>query len=284
MRDDFAVFILTHGRADNVITVQTLRDSGYTGKVYLVIDDEDDQEGAYRERYGDQVLQFSKQAIGETFDEGDNFDDRRTITYARNACFELARQVGVRYFMELDDDYTNFEFTFTRRLEWDYIRIRMTLDRVFTALLDYYENTPALAMALCQGGDVLGGGPGLGPIHLRRKAMNSFLCSVDRPFQFRGRMNEDVNTYTVLSRQGAVFFTVLQTKLVQKATQSNAGGITELYKAMGTYTKSFYTVMMCPSSVKISTMGDHRSPHYRIHHKIDWPKTAACILREEWKK
>ena len=29
----FAVFILTHGSADNVVTYKTLRSDGYTGKI-----------------------------------------------------------------------------------------------------------------------------------------------------------------------------------------------------------------------------------------------------------
>ena len=38
---DFAVFILTHGRPDNVITYNTLKKAGYTGDIYIVIDNED---------------------------------------------------------------------------------------------------------------------------------------------------------------------------------------------------------------------------------------------------
>ena len=34
---NFAVFILSHGRANNVITIKTLRDVGYTGKIYIII-------------------------------------------------------------------------------------------------------------------------------------------------------------------------------------------------------------------------------------------------------
>ena len=42
---NFAVFILTHGRAENVETYKALRDCGYTGKIYVIIDDEDDETG-----------------------------------------------------------------------------------------------------------------------------------------------------------------------------------------------------------------------------------------------
>ena len=40
MKNNFAVFILTNGRANNVITYKVLRKQGYTGKIYLMVDDE----------------------------------------------------------------------------------------------------------------------------------------------------------------------------------------------------------------------------------------------------
>ena len=36
--NNFAVFILTHGRADNVKTHDSLKRCGYTGKIYILID------------------------------------------------------------------------------------------------------------------------------------------------------------------------------------------------------------------------------------------------------
>lgn len=65
MRDDFCVFILTHGRPDRVYTYKTLRKRGYTGKIYIVIDDEDETENEYRAIYGDEVLQFCKKDVAE---------------------------------------------------------------------------------------------------------------------------------------------------------------------------------------------------------------------------
>jgi hypothetical protein len=283
--DDFCIFILTHGRPDRVHTYRTLMDSGYTGKVFIVIDDEDKTEPLYRERYGDLVLQFSKVEIAKTFDEADNFDDRRTIVYARNACFVLAERVGCRRFMQFDDDYTGFEYTVDRRFEWAYAAVRTTMDEVVGALLDFHEATPALTVAMAQGGDFLGGATNVaGGVSLRRKAMNSFVCSLDRPFQFVGRVNEDVNTYTTRSRLGDLFFTVIQLKLVQKQTQSNAGGMTDVYLDAGTYLKTAYTPMFCPSGVSIGEMGDPRSGNHRIHHAVNWHRIAPKILRESHKR
>lgn len=283
MQPDFCAFILTHGRPDCVYTYETLQRAGYTGKVYIVIDDEDETADEYREQFGDKVLQFCKADVAARIDEGDNFNDRRAIIYARNACWELAEQVGCRYFIQLDDDYrTGFYLRFDSRLRYGNTRrISESIDSILTAMLEFYLHAGMLTVAMSQGGDHIGG---QGRPRLTRKAMNSFICSVDRPFQFVGRINEDVNTYTSYGRKGCLFFTVIQAQVNQLATQSNAGGMTDLYVDGGTYIKTFYSVMYSPSCVKVGQLGDPRSPHYRIHHKINWHLAAPKILREEQKK
>jgi hypothetical protein len=284
MKTDFAAFILTHGRPDCVHTHTTLRKAGYTGKIFLVIDDEDKTGDEYREKYGDSVLTFSKSAVAKTFDEGDNFNDRRAIIYARNACHALAKSVGIKHFVQLDDDYTSFAIRHNSRLEYGWSRLRHTMEDALDALLEFYLSTGCASIAMSQGGDHIGGDNSQHTPSLRRKCMNSFFCSTDKPLKFFGRVNEDVNTYTTLGRRGELFFTVIQAQLVQKQTQANAGGMSEMYAASGTYVKSFYSVMYAPSCVKIGTMGDPLSPHYRIHHKINWHATAPKILREEHRK
>ena len=105
MPNDFCAFILTHGRPDNVITYNTLLRHGYTGPIYIVIDNEDKTANRYYEVFGDKVVMFDKLSIAKSIDEGDNFDGRRAIIYARNACFDIAKKLGYTYFIELDDDY-----------------------------------------------------------------------------------------------------------------------------------------------------------------------------------
>ena len=43
--DNFAVFILSHGRPDHIKTLKALQKGHYTGKTYIVIDNEDDTAG-----------------------------------------------------------------------------------------------------------------------------------------------------------------------------------------------------------------------------------------------
>lgn len=279
---DFATFILTHGRPDRVYTVNTLKRSGYTGPVYLIVDDEDKTLDEYRRRYPGQVLTFSKKEISKTFDEGDNFTGHRGVIYARNACHDLAKSIGIKYFFELDDDYTDFRYKFNDKQQYGDWVIK-DLDALLDHLLDYYKSIPAVSIALAQGGDFIGGKDGTMAKKIKpsRKVMNTFICSTDRPFKFIGRINEDVNTYTLMSLQGNLFFTIPLLAIQQKMTQSNANGMTDLYLDYGTYVKSFYSVLYCPSSVKITEMGAN---YRRIHHKVTWNNTAPVIVDEKHRK
>lgn len=281
MLKDFVVFILSHGRANNVKTLKTLKHCGYTGDYYIVIDDEDKTASEYLSTYSDRVLMFSKSEIAKTFDECDNFDKRGVIVYARNACFELAKKLGKRYFLELDDDYKAFLYRYIKNGKLCSYSIK-NIDNVFLAFIEFLKNTPTKSIAFSQGGDLIGGVENQRLKQgLLRKAMNSFFCDTEKPFKFIGRVNEDVNTYCLLGTQGELFFTFVDVSLNQMQTQKNKGGMTGEYLDSGTYIKTFYTIITNPSCVKIAMMGDK---HYRIHHNVDWESCTPKILNERWKK
>ena len=278
--DDFAVFILTHGRPDRIHTLKTLEKQGYTGDWYLIIDNEDKMADEYYKNYGDKVIMFDKKAISLTFDTADLSDDRRAIVYARNACFQIAKELGIKYFVEFDDDYTSFNLRYPKDGKL-VARMLENLDDIFEMMLDFLEDTQALTVCFSQGGDHIGGLTGRWKKGLIRKVMNSFFCRTDRPFQFLGRVNEDVNTYTYLGSKGELMLTTTDLMLVQLQTQSNQGGMTDLYLDSGTYLKSFYTVMYMPSAVEIREMG---TANRRLHHHVKWNNCVPMILNERYKK
>lgn len=280
MKTDFCVFILSHGRPSNIPTLRTLKRSGYTGKVFIVVDDEDDTRDEYINLYGDQVIIFDKKKAAKETDVGDNFANRKGVIYARNACFAIAESLGLEYFIQLDDDY----IAFVHKLDNFncYADKRMSnLDGVFSAMLEFYKTIPALSIAMAQTGDFMGGEAGNTWEKPSRKCMNSFICSVKRPFKFLGRINEDTTAYTRLGSTGGLFLTTKAVALQQKQTQKNSGGMTDLYLDNGTYVKSFYSVMYHPSSVKVAML---LSKNPRIHHKVKWRYTVPKIIPENLKK
>ena len=282
MKDDFAVFIITHGRANNISTLRPLEIGHYSGKLYFLIDNEDDQADEYKRLYGENnVIVFDKQ---KAFDECDTMDltgEKKAIIFARNAIFDIARNLGLRYFLMLEDDYTDIMFRFPDGKKLGYVSC-FNLDELFSAMIEFLNVSGARAIAFAQGGDFIGGiNSDTFKKGLLRKCMNSFFCDVDKPIQFRGTMNEDVTAYTTLGSRGELFFTVCNANIVQKLSQSVSGGMTAVYKDSGTYSKTFYSIMSMPSCIKVSQIG---TEHHRIHHRIFWENCVPKIINERWKK
>lgn len=277
---NFAVFILSHGRANNVRTLKTLDDGGYTGETIIICDNEDDQIDDYR-NLGKKVIVFDKEEEMKYTDTEDNFKDHRLVVYARNVCHKIAKENGIDYFLVLDDDYTEIAFKYVDGKKLKSKKVK-DLDKLFDATIKFLEVSGALTVTFAQGGDFIGGAEngnlekGLG-----RKAMNSFFCKTDRPFKFTGSTNEDVNAYITLGQKGKLLFTVYRVVIEQGKTQANAGGLTDIYLDNGTYVKSFYSVICQPSCAKVAIMN---SNHPRIHHKILWNNCCPKIISEKYKK
>lgn len=281
MRDDFAVFILSHKRPDNVITYNTLKRQGYTGKIYIIIDNEDITQDKYIDRFGNNVIVFDKQKMISKTDTYDISGNNQTVVFARNVCFEIAEKLGLRYFLQLDDDYKQFVFRYEDDNKFKTQDIN-NLDLLFSYMLDFLNDTNALTVALSQSGDFIGGlHSDIWKKRIRRKAMNTFFCDVKKPFVFSGRMNEDVNMYVSYGNKGKLILTVADATIKQRDTQKAKGGMTDIYMQHGTYLKSFYSVICSPQCVKIADMNTNNR---RIHHRINWKYCTPMILNAEHKK
>lgn len=285
MRTDFGVFILSHGRPVEVeTTIGSLQKAGYSGRWWIVLDDEDTTRDEYAARWGEErLLVFSKDEVALEHDLGDNRDGPRgVIFYARNATERFAQELGLAYYQQLDDDYTSLlhRVPVDGKLTGPWTR---HYDDVVDAFIDLLDSSPhVLTVAFAQGGDLMGG---MSPSsyfwrQVLRKAMNTFIVRTGRPVRFVGRINEDVNTYAWRGTQGEVFLTITDFAIVQRRTQEQGGGMTGAYLDAGTYVKSFYTVMYAPSCVKISTLGE---TSVRVHHHIAannaYPKIVSSSYR-----
>jgi len=280
MVNKYCVLILSHGRPDRIYTYRTLRRHGYTGPIFIVIDDYDKTAEEYKRLYKKEVVVFNKQRYIDETDKADNFGKTKTIVFARNAGFDIAESLGYKQFIELDDDYTSFVYKYNKTKCYEARPIR-NLDAIWDLIFNFYASHDILSTAMSQTGDHIGGKYSGFGLKGSRKAMNSFFLSTERRFKFIGTINEDVNTYFLLGGQGKIFLTIPIVALQQKSTQQNQGGMTDVYLDHGTYLKTFYTVMLCPSSVKCSIMV---TKNKRIHHRINWKATVPKIISDRFKK
>lgn len=123
--------------------------------------------------------------------------------------------------------------------------------------------------------------------HTRLKAckklgIDEVPCIVADDLQyFHMRMNDDITTSLINGMRGKLYYTYMPVMVYVDPTQVQHGGMTDIYKKNGTYRKSFYSVMCCPSCVKVSAMG---ITEYRIHHEISWNNAVPKLLSERWCK
>lgn len=278
---NFAVFILSYKRANNIITYKTLRNQNYTGDIYIVIDNTDPEQEIYKQIYGDKVIVFDKQEVAKKVDTIDNFKKMNAVVYARNKVWDIAKDLELDYFLVLDDDYN---VVATRYIKDNLFKQKAipNLDKLFEITLDYFIESGAKALAYGQNGDFIGGaGSYLWRQKILRKMMNSFFFKTSEPIKFKGSTNEDVNAYVYFGNKGDLFITIRDVAINQAQTQKQEGGLTDIYLEQGTYIKSLYSVIVHPAGVKINRMGDS---YKRIHHNVIWEHTVPKILNQKYKK
>lgn len=277
---DFAVFILSHGRADTITTYKALRDGGYTGRTYVVIDNEDDQEDLYRQKFGDDIIQFDKKDYLEKTDLGDLDTDRRIGVFARNFIQDEAKRLGYKFHLQLDDDVHGFTYRFAQGKVLRALHCSH-LDEVFSGMVEYMKETPITSLSFALSAYNMGGVDGSIKDGMTRKTMTTFLMRADDVQYFHMRMNDDITTSLINGMRGKLYYSYLPIEVEVDKTQVKAGGMTDIYQKSGTYRKSFYSVMCCPSCVKVSAMG---ITDYRIHHEISWNNAVPKLLSERWCK
>jgi len=283
MRSDFGIFIMSYGRPDKIPSLDCLMKSNYTGQWWIIVGNDDPKLEGYKEKFKTKCIVFDKEQYIATTDRM-GLKVTKVIMFARNACFDIAEMLGLRYFQQFDDDYICFKFAFNSTMGYERKQKRIkSFDQIVDTMIKFFERTPpsCMALAFAQGGDFIGGEGfqnwGFGKL---RKAMNSWLCSTERRFTFRGCMNEDVNAYTLMQSQGKLCLNIMQLRLDQPVTQTT-GGMAAVYKQYGTHVKSFLSVMLNPSFCRIGVLRNHDQ---RLHHLINWNRCASKIVRESFRK
>ncbi len=200
----FLPFILTHGRPDKVLTYRTLRRLAIPGKFLSLL--------MMKIRHGIRHGWIWWTGAGifqsrycQSFDEADNFGDRRSIFYARNACSTWQNWSGVN---------TSFSSMMIITVPvsggsqlWPGLFPDKETDAILSEMLAYYESIPALSIACRRAGIFL----------VTMAAMlRGWNAGNEQLYLFgwstvliHGAHYEDVNTYTNLGRCGELFMTIV---------------------------------------------------------------------------
>lgn len=246
---DFCVFIISHGRADRVETYDTLRRGGYTGKICVVIDNEDAQYERYKERFDD-VLCFTKQALIDVTDTV-GLRRRASATYARNYVEIYARVNKIVSYAIMDDDIVALRYKW---LEGDTVRsLQVTggLDEVFRAYSEFIVNNNIATTSFGTVMFYVGGAGNLGKritdlretyqIHIRNTKFDVDWISI---------INEDIITEILTAQQGYIWWSLPFIVYDAVAMNDKSGGVKDAYDTITPFERAFLATIVHPDCCK----------------------------------
>lgn len=275
MLNSFAVLIISHGRAGNVSTLDMLRQCGYGGKYFIVVDNEDNQQERYIEEYGaENVIVFDKQEYIEKVDAISTSGERKTPLFARNAVHDIAKQKGLDFYALYDDDLTNLSYRYESDGKLKAKNIQ-NLDSIFEEMIMFMGFANIDAMAFTNAGGLIGGLHGRWKEGLRRQAANTYILRTDREYPFIGTYNEDMNFSLLLANAGRLVFELTAICFYAPERGSNAGGLSDTYKTKNWYYINFHSVVCCPWCCKTNQ---------KDNLQVSWKHALPMIINERWKK
>lgn len=269
MRDDFAVMIVTHGRANDQRTIKALQKAKFSGKILLIIDDLDSQKDEYLEKYGDICRVFDKEKWYKLSDTIDNFHNMKTPLYARNFCFELAKKEGFSYFLMLDDDIESFVYRGNKNdkmVRTQISNINFTIDE----LISYQKKANIDCIGFANDGGFIGGLNGKFSKLYGRTVQQAMLFYAGTKARFSGTKNEDLHISVQNFDRTIIELYCIAVHSPKRGT--NEGGIE--YGNM--YENTAYSIIICPSAIKVN------SKSFGVI-KSD-KKIFPQIISERWKK
>lgn len=278
---NFAVFITTHSRVESTTTYDTLRRAGYTGKIYTVVDNEDEQLMRYLNRYPD-VLVYNKQLQFNRCDKVIKTTQKASVTYARNAVEEYAKHFKLDTFLVCDDDIIGLRY---RWVEGDTVRsLAMTsgLDKVLEYYAQFILDHDIAVTSFVHMLFYMSGVHNLNKrISEQRDAVQIFFRNTKFDMNWIGVMRQDILTNTETSKRGYIWWALPFITYDAKAmneTGENKGGMIDTYKNISEFERTFLGVITSPFCIKVGCAND------RI--KMSWNKSASypMIVSSRWKK
>lgn len=283
MRDDFAVFICTHGRPDKQLTLDYLLSAGYTGKYYLVLDDQDETIQQYIDNYGpEHLLVFDKNHYINTTEVGSNNPPFKCIVYAKNAVEDIARDMNLSAFMVSDDDNLKLRYRYPEKDKLKTLDVKHNLDSVFEAYIDVMLESHMTATAFGFAQFYFAGSGSFSPERFQklRVPYNMVFRNASIPIKWKSAFGEDIVTALMYEKTGqfwtALPYVQIETEPVGKAV---SGGMASTYQSMNSMKLAMYDFMFLPTATR---------PYYykgkfmaSIKREQAFPKLISSSYRKE---
>lgn len=254
-----AIFICTHGRPDKQITLKVLRDAGYTGKIILVLDDEDETISEYYDNLDmcDDFVFFKKQSVIDTTNTTSSPPNRKTILYAKNACEIDAEKRGLDVFAICDDDIPGFRYRYVEDGSCKSLTITNNMDKVIQSYMEYVINADITATSFGMAQFYFSGENCFSPeTMLKWRVPYTFVFrNTKHEVNWVSDYGEDITTAIECANQGKFMMASPFVQMNLSPMGVGEGGMVELHK--DTFRLSEYGHVWHPTSEQIRYYKDH---------------------------
>ena len=278
--DFFPIFIPSYHRANNCKTAHFfIEQVGWpSDKIHIFIDSEADDSAAYErlcKRLKCNLHIFDMNEARRRFDYVHRASvSRRSAGQARNMFHDFAIKNNIDFFMVQDDDTQNY---WERWLGIERVCPVEIVKKSFLLVRDFMTKRKIGLFGLSQQGEIMGI---TDTKLLRKKVMNTTFYLM--PYVYRGEkgvQNNDTSQFVNALNEG--YFTGsfrYGVVLMQMASATQKGGLTDLYKECKLLNKGLVPAIQFPSAIRCEKQ---KSNGGRLHHKINYRYLAPCILKNE---
>ena len=248
MCDDFTFVILCWKRPQSLHTLKYLKKIGYKGNIFFAIDNSDPTKEEYIKQAKENNIDYF------TFDKDVTVSDqmynqklKSGAVCTRKIVENIIREKGYRFFCVLDDDYTRFDYPNDKKIT------NKTLQKLIEKECEILKDVPFIrVLSLAQHGEVVSGSQNFyNKSKFKLKAMNYWMCDTQKPVEYAGIMNDDVNAGILLNKFGN--FSIQYGGIIIQQAMQKTGGMKDIYaENSAMYQKAMFSVMLAPSFVKLA--------------------------------
>ncbi len=279
---NFAVFIISHKRADRVQTYHALRTAGYTGQIYVVVDDEDPQLDKYKELYSKELIIFAKNDYISKVDTIIRTNQKSSPIYARCFVEYTAKEYKLDAFMMIDDDMPTFRYRWVDGDKARSLSMKIGMDDVLRLYAQYIIDNNIAVTSFVHTMFYVAGVHGLDRRITEQRELNGvFIRNTKFNVDWVGIMRHDMIANLLTAKRGYIWwalpFVVFET-LPMNEVGVNEGGMKETYDMLNHYRRSFLGVIASPNCCKIGCANG------RIKISCDWSKVYPKIISGRYKR
>lgn len=282
MRDDFAIFICTHGRPDSQLTLNLIKRGGYKGKWYLVLDDTDETIQQYIDNYGtDNIIIFDKNYYINNSEVGTNNPSFKCILYAKNAVEDIAVELGLSAFMLSDDDNKYLWFRWADDEKCRACSVDGKLDEVIDAYTELILDCDIVATGFGFSQFYFGGKDSFNYENYQklRVPYNMVFRNAKFKVNWISSFGEDIITAIQYGKVGQVWTSLPDVQVETSPVGEGSGGMGDTYNSINSFNRAMYDFMYHPTATRPYLYQNKFMAS--INRKVAFPKIISDSYRKE---